>query len=295
MTPTAKRGLGRGLASLIPDSALDGSESASAASSVRMVPLDEIRPNPHQPREFFDADALRSLADSIRAHGLLAPLLVRREDGRYVLLAGERRLRAAGLAGLFEVPCLVREADAPLDQLEIALVENLVRSDLDAIEAARGYRRLSEDFGLTQEQIAQRVGMNRATIANAIRLLELPDYVLVAVRDGRISAGHARAVLPMLDDEAALRDLLAQTIAKGWSVREVERQVARATRSEPAARPNDRIRRERNLEYATRLLRDALKTSVAIRPLKRGGGRIVVDYADAEDLERLIQHLRQST
>lgn len=293
MTPSPKRGLGRGLASLIPDSALDGPETVAPGGLLRHVPIDEIRPNPEQPRQSFDEEALRALADSIRAHGLLAPLVVRRSEGRYVLLAGERRLRAAGLAGLHEVPCLVRDVDAPSDQLELALVENLVREDLDPVEAARGYRRLSEEFGLTQEQIAQRVGLNRATVANAIRLLDLPDDVLGAVRDGRISAGHARAVLPMLDDVAALRDLLAQTIAKGWSVRELERQVARAVRAEPVRGASDRIRRERNLEYATRLLRDALKTSVLIRPLKRGGGRIVVDYADSEDLERLIQHLQR--
>jgi ParB family chromosome partitioning protein len=130
-------------------------------------------------------------------------------------------------------------------------------------------------------------------VANAVRLLALPDYVLAAIRDGRISAGHGRAVLPLLDDAAALRDVLAQTMAKGWSVREVERVVGRMMRADPIVRTNERLRRERTMDYATRLLRDALKTSVAIKPLKKGGGRIVIDYADAEDLERLIHHLRQ--
>lgn len=294
MAPQPKRGLGRGLAALIPDSTLEGSSADGAAQQLRQVPLDEIRPNPEQPRAQFEPEALQALADSIAAHGVLSPLVVRREEGRYVLLAGERRLRAAGLAGLHEVPCLVREAHLPVEQLEVALVENLLREDLDPIEAARGYRRLIEEFGLTQEQVAQRVGRKRATVANAVRLLELPEYVTHAVQDGRISAGHARAVLPLLDDEAVLRELLAQTIAKGWSVREVERQVARLSRVDPIAKTNDRLRRERTMEYATQLLRGALKTSVAIRPLKRGGGRIVIDYADAEDLERLLDHMRRS-
>ncbi|TVQ87295.1 MAG: ParB/RepB/Spo0J family partition protein [Deltaproteobacteria bacterium] len=292
MSPSAKRGLGRGLASLIPDSTLEGSSTGGASGQVRQVPLDEIRPNPEQPREHFEPAALQALANSIASHGVLSPLVVRREDGRYVLLAGERRLRAAGLAGLHEVPCLVRDAASSLEQLEVALVENLLREDLDPIEAARGYRRLLDDFGLTQEQVAQRVGRKRATIANAVRLLELPDAILAAVQSGQISAGHARAILPLLDDPATLRGLIAQTIDKGWSVREVERQVARLTRAPPIDRSNERLRRQRTLEYATQLLRDALKTSVQIRPLKRGGGRIVIDYADPEDLERLLEHMR---
>lgn len=293
MSTSNKRGLGRGLASLISDSALEGTGGADAGVQVRQVPIDQIRPNPEQPRGAFDPDALQSLADSLREHGVLSPLMVRREDGQYVLIAGERRLRAAGLAGLHQVPCIVRDAPAAQHQLELALIENLLREDLDPIEAARGYRRLMDDFGLTQEQVAQRVGRNRATVANAVRVLQLPDYALKAVQDGRITAGHARAVLPLIDDEVALRELLAQAIAKGWSVRDVERQVARATRADPVARTNERMRRERTLDYATSLLRDALSTSVAIRPLKRGGGRIIVDYADAEDLERLLDQMRK--
>jgi ParB family chromosome partitioning protein len=275
---------------LIPDDTFEDEAAVLDRPGVRLVPLDEIRPNPEQPRTVFSAEALADLAASIRTYGVLMPLVVRRFEGHYVLIAGERRLRAAGLAGLREVPCLVREASSSREQLELALVENLQREDLDVIEAARGYERLIEEFGLTQDEVAGRVGKNRATVANAVRLLALPDHALAALRDGRISAGHARAVLPLLETPGVLREVLAQCVAKGWSVREVEREVARRVAPRPASK--GREREVRNVEYATRLLRDALKTSVAIKPLKGGGGRIVVDYADAEDLERLLAFMR---
>ncbi|MFT7521504.1 MAG: ParB family chromosome partitioning protein [Kiritimatiellia bacterium] len=293
MSPSNKRGLGRGLASLIPDSAF-GADEDSVDRSLRMVPLDEVRPNPEQPREAFDSHDLKTLADSIRAHGVLSPLVVRKEAGHYVLIAGERRLRAAGLAGLHEVPVVVRQASEPALQLELALIENLQRSDLDPIEAARGYQRLVEEFGLTQEAVGKRVGKGRATIANAVRLLMLPDYVLSAIREDRISAGHGRAMLSVVDDEVKLREVLARTVAQDLNVRDVEALVARLGREREEGRSNESMRQERSMEYATRILRDALRTSVTIRPLKKGGGRIVVDYADAEDLERLI-HAMQTT
>jgi ParB family chromosome partitioning protein len=283
----SSKGLGRGLASLIPDSALDVEALPVARSGARMVPLDEITPNPEQPRERFDAEALEGLATSIRTHGVLSPLVVRRHEGRYVLIAGERRFRAAGLAGLVEVPVVVRDADDGNVQLELALVENLQRTDLDAVEEGRGYQRLVSEYGYTQEEVAQKVGKQRSTVANAMRLLKLPDYALEALRDGRISAGHARALLG-LDDDDALRQVLTRIVAEGLSVRATERLVSAARREPVRARD----RSQRTLDYATKLLRDALRTSVAIKPRKRGGGRIVIDYADAEDLERLIHRLK---
>lgn len=289
----SKRGLGRGLASLIPDSSFEDDDKEVTRAQLRHVPLDQIRPNPEQPREVFDAEALGALASSIRAHGVLTPLVVRADDGKYTLIAGERRFRAAGLAGLHEVPCVVRQADRARDQLVLALVENLQRADLDPIEAARGYQRLSEEFGLTQEAIASGVGRNRATIANAMRLLALPDAVLEVVREGRLSAGHARAVLPLLEDDAALRRTWRNAEAQSWSVRETERQVARIV-SDARPRKAKKAADDKRLSYATGLLRDALQTSVAIKPRKDGSGRIVLDYADGEDLERLIGQLRDS-
>lgn len=290
MSRNTGRGLGRGLASLIPDSALEGESGGARPSDLRMVPLDEIRANPEQPRQVFAGEELESLADSIRAHGVLSPLVVRRHEGRYVLIAGERRLRAAGLAGLEQVPVVVREADEPVAQLELALVENLQRADLDPIEAARGYDRLVREYGLTQDQVAERLGRDRSTVANAIRLLKAPDFVLQAVRDGRITAGHARALLP-LEDVDELRQTLARVIAQQLSVRATERLVGELTRVQ-VVRQQERRSRQRAFDYATKLLEDSLHTSVRIKPLKKGGGTIVIDYADNEDLERLIGKLR---
>ena len=287
----SRRGLGRGLASLIPDSAFDTSSEESDRPELRMVPLDEIRANPWQPRERFEVEALEALAESIRQHGILSPLVVRRAEGQYVLIAGERRLRAAALAELAEVPVVLREAEEASEQLELALVENLQRADLDPVEAARGYRALMEEHGYTQEDVARRVGCDRSTVANTLRLLKLPDFALEALRAGRIRAGHARALLP-LGDEDAIRSVLARVLAQELSVRSTERLVRERTRERSAVRTIERERRERTFAYATKILRESLHTNVAIRPRKKGGGRIVLDYADDSELERLIQHLR---
>ncbi len=289
MSKGVARGLGRGLASLIPDSALEMDALPADRDALRVVPIDEIRPNPEQPREVFVKGELEDLASSIKAHGILSPLVVRREEGRYVVIAGERRLRAAAMAGLANVPVIVREAEERSTQLELALVENLQRADLDPIEAARGFQRLCDEYGYTQDTVAAAVGRDRSTIANAMRLLKLPDFVLGALREGRISAGHARAMLP-LQDENELRKVLAKVLAQGLNVRQTERLVAGVVRSPTPAVTEQR--RERTLQYAVKLLEEALHTSVAIRPKAKGGGRIVVDYADAEDLERLIGLLR---
>jgi ParB family chromosome partitioning protein len=287
-----RRGLGRGLSSLIPDSVFEGETAATTPSAPwRTVPIDEIRPNPEQPRRRFAAEELQELAASIGRHGVLSPLVVRREEGRYILIAGERRLRAAALAGVHEVPVVVREAQEGADQLELALVENLQREDLDAIEAARGYQRLCDQYNYTQDEVATRVGKSRVTVTNALRLLRLPDFVLAAVQDGRVSAGHARALLPLTDDDE-LRRLLGRVIAQQLSVRDTERLVAALTRGTQTIRADERDKRERTYAYANRILSEALHTSVAVKPRSDGTGRIVIDYAGAEDLERLISKLR---
>lgn len=291
VTPARSRGLGRGLASLIPDSAFEDETTPDARPNLRVVPLDEIRANPHQPREVFDPTELAALAESIRQHGILSPLVVRKAEGHYVLVAGERRLRAAGLAGLKEVPVIVREIDEAATQLELALVENLQRTDLDAIEAARGYQRLIDQFGYTQDEVARRVGKERPTVANALRLLKLPDFVLAALRDGRITAGHARAMLALADVDD-MRRVLAKIVALQLSVRATERLVTTLTKTDPVVRATEKERRERTYQYATKLIADALHAPVAIRPRQDGSGRIVIEYADGEDLERLIATLR---
>jgi ParB family chromosome partitioning protein len=282
------RGLGRGLTSLIPDDALS-LDGPGDAHRVRLVPIAEVVPNPDQPRDRFDDHALGALAESIRSVGLLAPLVVRRHEGRYVLLAGERRLRAAALAGLAEVPVLVREIDDPRMSLELALVENLLREDLDAIETARGFSRLVEEFGLTQEQVAQRVGRDRATVANALRLLKLPDFAQTALREGRLTAGHARALLALEGPEEVAK-AMARIEVSGLNVRQTERMVGDLMRGR---RPAVSRAVSRALLGVARTLQDSLRASVAIAPRRNGGGMIVIRYADATELDRLVQRLRQ--
>ena len=290
-TKTSRKPLGRGLAALIPDD-LVADESAPRQNGVRRVPIGEIHPNPEQPRREFEPKALADLAGSIEAHGILSPLVVRAK-GRgagYVLIAGERRLRAAGMAGLKEVPVVVHEgAENPAVQLELALVENLQREDLNPVELAEGYQRLVKEYGHTQAQVSKRVGKDRATVANAIRLLKLPTKVLDLVREGRISAGHGRALVPVEDPER-LRRIVAQVLSGNLSVRATERLVAE--QNAKSGRQKAEPKQEKVLEYAAGLLTRALGTQVNIRGQAKGAGRIVIDYHNAEELERLIHALR---
>ncbi|HHO51471.1 MAG TPA: ParB/RepB/Spo0J family partition protein [Deltaproteobacteria bacterium] len=279
--------VGRGLASLIPDSALEVDAVPTDRDTLKKIPLDELQRNPEQPREVFDKDKLAELTDSIRVHGILSPLVVRKGEGRYILIAGERRMRAAAAAGLTEVPVIVREADEAKIQLELALVENLQRTDLNPLEAARGFRRLVHDYGYTQDQVARAVGKNRATIANAIRLLNLPGFALAALQDGRITAGHARALLRIANKEDDLRRILHQIITSELSVRQVEKLVEEQLRA-PAIPATEHHHRENVMEYAERLFQEALQVAVSITPRKKGGGRIQIEYSDDEELQRLI-------
>ena len=283
MTVRADRGgaaLGRGLASLIPQR--DG-----PASSVLDVPLSRVVPNPHQPRHHWDDADLEDLAASIREHGVLQPVLVTETIDGYQLIAGERRVRAARLAGLDRIPALLRQL-ADRDQLEVALVENVQRSDLDPIDEALAYRQLIDEFGLTQERVAERVGKARATIANTLRLLDLHAAVQAAIAAGRITEGHGRALggLPV-DDQA---QVLATVVGQGLSVRQAEELVRRlreprATR-EPAAKP----RLDAELERVEEDLRQRLGTKVSLTR-SRKGGRIVIEYYSDEELGRLYDRL----
>lgn len=276
--------LGRGLASLIPDTSFGDD---SARPEVRLVPREQVLPNPEQPREVFATEELDALAESIRTHGILSPLVVRKHDGAYVLIAGERRLRAAALAGLTDVPVIVRKVTGEAENLELALVENLQRQDLDPIEAARGYRRLMDEYGLTQEQVALKVGKERPTVANALRLLKLPDNVLEALRDDQISAGHARALIPLVGTSHMRRALL-NIIDLGLSVRATEQLVNRLLRGTQGESLAEKRRRDLGMASVNRRLTKALSAGVTVKPRKSGGGRIVIDFADEEDLERLI-------
>jgi len=221
MTSERKRqALGRGLGALIP-----GGDEATGQGELALAATDEIFPNPAQPRIRFEETALQELAASIREQGILQPLLVRRVPGGYELVAGERRLRAARMAGLERIPVLCRRVEDDR-KLELALIENIQRENLNPIEEAQAYRELQSTNKYTQEEVARRVGKDRATVANSIRLLSLPGFVKHELVTGRLSAGHARALVP-LKDEKTIKSMLARTLGKGLSVREVERSVAR--------------------------------------------------------------------
>ena len=270
----AKRqsGLGKGLDALF----LDNSVTSESSST---LPISEISPDRTQPRKVFDEDALAELASSIKEHGILQPILVRPvKNGSYMIVAGERRWRAARLAGLDRVPVIIREmTDA--DAFSIALVENLQREDLNPVEEAEGYRQLAETQGWTQEQIASKVGRSRPAVANALRLLSLPGDVLSLLRDGRITAGHAKAILSLEGDK--LRSSTAALVAeKGLSVREAEK-LARTSEAKPVkakVKPSDPVASE--VELA---LRNALGVNVKVKYLK-GKGTLSLDFYSKEQL-----------
>jgi ParB family chromosome partitioning protein len=288
--------LGRGLAALIPSDILEspGRPAKIAVTgergALRMVPLDQVRPNPEQPRMRFNANELESLASSISEHGVITPLLVRAdEQGGYILIAGERRLRASGLAGLDEVPVWVHDSLSSSAQLLLALVENIQREDLDALETALAYQRLIEDFKLTQGEVARRVGKDRTTVANAIRLLRLPEFALTELRAGGITAGHAKALLSLTDD-AMMRKALAEIVSKQLSVRGAERLVQRMVAGRRVTKTNPPAYR-----HATALLTSTLGTKVQIETKARGDkGRIVIDFHSKEDLTRLVDWLART-
>jgi ParB family chromosome partitioning protein len=287
--------LGRGLAALIPSDILDTAKSGPVATrnntgALRMVPLDQVRPNPEQPRVSFSAAELENLASSISEHGVITPLLVRRgEEGGYVLIAGERRLRASGLAGREEVPVWIREEVGDQEQLLLALVENIQREDLDPVETANAYQRLIDDFRMTQDQVARRVGKDRTTVANAVRLLKLPDFAMGALRQGDITSGHAKALLS-LSDELKIRKALQKVLDEGLSVRATERLVQSMLKPKRSKTKLSPVYR-----HATALLTGALGTKVSIEPRARGNrGRIVIDYYSSEDLTRLVDWLART-
>jgi ParB family chromosome partitioning protein len=275
-----RQGLGRGLAALIPQRA------AQAAGSIE-IGLDRISQNPRQPRTRIDPTAIATLAASIREHGVIQPILVTETIDGYQLVAGERRVHAARLAGLTRIPAVVRQL-ADREQLELALVENLQREDLDPLEAARAYQQLIDDFGFTQDRLAERVGRARSTVANTLRLLELHQAVQVAVADGAISEGHGRAIGGLPSEIQA--KIVATVIERDLSVRQTEELVRRLReprpeRAGPAPRTTDP-----DLERVEEDLRRALGTKVRLARSRRGG-RIVIEYYSDEELGRLYERL----
>lgn len=240
-----------------------------AADTIVLLRTDEIAPNPLQPRQIFDTDGIAALADSIRRYGVLSPLSVRRRSGGYELVAGERRLRAAILAGLEEVPCVVLDVDGA-ESGAIALVENLQRQDLDFIEQAQGIARLIGQFGLSQEECARRLGMSQPTLANKLRLLKLPADVLDGLRAARLSERHGRALLRLPDDDAR-RDALAHIVSRGLTVAAAEAYIDGLLAAKPAADP-----RARFVLKDTRVFLNSLRHSVDV--MRRGGVDVTLDH-----------------
>ena len=298
--PKRPPALGRGLGALIPQvpqvaPPVEG-PAAPAGPALRHLPIELVVPNPEQPRKHFEPALLRELADSIKLHGILQPIVVSphpHDPGHYILIAGERRWRAAQLAGRHEIPAVVRDTPES-DRLELAVLENLQRLDLSPIEEAQAYRQLMDVRGYTQEQLAERISKDRSTVANALRLLKLPPKVQDLVQDGRLGMGHARALLS-LEDPADMLRLAYETIEKGLSVRAVEklvRELLRPNTPEPEPDPETRQRQVivRDLEER---LRRALGVKVAVRTdaKKKGSGTIEVPYGNLDELDRLLETL----
>jgi len=272
-------GLGRGLGALIP-------QTSPAGSAPVEIPISRIRGNPYQPRQQLERKSLESLAGSIAIHGVLQPVLVTEILDGYQLVAGERRVRAAQMAGLDHIPAIVRQM-AERDQLAVAIVENVQRADLNAMEEAHAYRQLVKDFGLTQDEIAARVGRARSTVANTLRLLDLEPSVQQALSEGNVAEGHARALAGA--SPAGQRQLLEAVMARGLSVRQTE-ELVRRLNDRPSKRTGTTAHPDTEMERLEGDLRRALGTKVLLAR-SRKGGRIVIEYYSDEEFSRLFDRL----
>lgn len=275
-------GLGRGLENIFSDNAIE------EKSDITKLKISQIEPRADQPRRSFDNEALAQLADSIAAHGVLQPLIVREADGGfYEIIAGERRWRASKLAGLDEVPVIVVEADA-LKTAQLALIENIQREDLNPIEEAVAYAELIRTYGMRQEDAARQLGKSRSAVANAVRLLDLPDEVLDMIKSGELSAGHGRTLLG-LNDRAKMRPLAEKIVKRNLSVREAEAAVKRENRSGSAKEP-DEMPYSLTVDYLADLEHRAMSASGRRIKIRATGSRkhIEIDYSDNEDLEQLL-------
>lgn len=297
-----RRALGKGLSALLPgrplpvSAASSGPATAAAAAPAEVsqapsrLPIDSVHPNPVQPRVVFQIDRLEELAASIRANGIIQPLIVRRHGEQYQMVAGERRWRAAKMAGLAEVPVVVQEVAEP-QMLELALIENIQREDLNPIETAHAYERLGRELGLSQEEIGRRTGKDRTSIANMVRLLKLPTEVQLLLAEHRLSMGHARAVLGLPTAEQQI-EIAEKAAAQGLSVRQVETLVQELTSDRPKSGSSRKeASQDPNVNAAVDQLERALGTRVRIVELSRQRGRIEIEYYSQAELDRLFQHI----
>jgi len=289
-----KSGLGRGLSSLIPNKLNGEGEVFQSAvvedksERVRQIPINQIEQNPLQPRENFDHSELEELINSIKKHGILQPLIVtQKTSGSYQLIAGERRLRASEVLELETVPCLIRKAEE-LEKLELALIENIQRSDLNPIEEARAYQKLVDEFHLTQEEVAEKVGKKRATIANTLRLLDLPEEIQQALRQKKITTGHAKVILAA-ESEAERLKIFKKILTSDLTVRQTEGEVKKIK-----VKSHYRtVEKDLETEEKEDRLRQALGTKVSINK-KDQGGQVEIEYYSAEELNDLIEKITKS-
>lgn len=295
----AKKGLGRGFESLIPTDLIDDSFDPNSAydptaqqdekvSKESTLPIEKLHANPDQPRRTFDQDAIEELSESVKEHGIIQPILVTPKGDSYEIVAGERRFRAAQLAGLAEVPVIIRSL-TDQNQLEISLIENIQRRDLNSIETATAYAKLRDQFNLTNDQIAKRVHKSASAVTNTMRLLKLPKEVVALIAEGQITEGQARPLIGQ--DVDAIVKLIPRIIAEEWSARKVEQYVVnlkKGAETEDAVKP---VQLEARHEAAIESLRTRLATKVNIRTNAKGAGKIVIDFKNQEDLERIKELL----
>ena len=284
MPSPKKKALGRGLGSLIQEAQTEAAASNNDATN--MVSISDIHPNPNQPRTHFNETELEELSESIRAHGVLQPLLVRKDDSGYEIIAGERRYQASKIAGLEEVPVVIKDVDDQ-EMLQLALIENLQRSDLNPIEEAKGYRQLIKASGMTQEALSKAVSKSRSTITNSLRLLDLPQRVQDLLFEGKLTAGHARAILAVPFEEQRIK-LAEKVVAEGLSVRATENLAPLFSVGETPKPP--RPVTPQSFKKAARVLRQVFNTNVKVKAT-RGKNKIEIEFKDEEELAQILQHV----
>lgn len=290
-SPRKRGGLGRGLNALVSEAEYETGGSATSASntaSETKLPIEDIVPNPNQPRIHFNETELRELSESIQEHGVLQPLLVRKHDNGYEIIAGERRYQASKLAGLEEVPVIIKDVDDE-QMLAIALIENLQRSDLNPVEEAKGYRQLIDASGMTQEALSKAVSKSRSAITNSLRLLDLPEVVQQMIFEGKLTAGHARAILAVPYEDARIK-LAEKVVAEGLSVRATENLAPLFSAGETPK--TTRTATPQSFKKAARVLRQVFNTNVRVKS-SRGKNKIEIEFKDEEELSRILGEIIQ--